>query len=442
MSWISHLFFAACLCSLSGTLAFLEWKFFLPILERRKPKFTVVFLKLVVFQFLCPIVYGVMIWNQINVPNEQIFGTLSITTDPILLSFHVLATGWLLSVISLLPTQLRMFCRDRILLRGNVPVEIEGAEELLQDVCKDLNIHRKIRLYANDSFYSPVRIGLIRPMILLPFGMECSELELRMIYIHELNHYLYHDLGYKIACFFVQLLHWFNPFVGNLVELYEEWAETACDIKTCEKGQPYFSPREYALMLIHQARPETDRGRQGHLFSLCTGNELEKRIQRLMTVKSEEKPCSKFIVIILMIALFLGNTAPSFAASHLLEKGYEAFYISTADLSMEKPYHSIGEGWQGYRKNQTSKVYDWNVPANTFSHSFAFSCNSGEKISMQITCDHFIQVGIIEPNGDMRCRVGVGPISQTFSLKQTGIYHFYVKNTNDFDIHLKASVIY
>ncbi|WP_434311294.1 M56 family metallopeptidase [Hominifimenecus sp. rT4P-3] len=412
------------------------------MLERRKPKFAVVFLKLVVFQFLCPIVYGVMVWNQTNVSHEQIFGTLSITTDPILLSFQVLATGWFLSVLSLLPSQLRMFYRDRILLRGNVPVEMEGAEELLQDVCKDLNIRRRIRLYANDSFYSPVRIGLIRPMILLPFGMECSELELRMIYIHELTHYLHHDLGYKIACFFIQLIHWFNPFVGNLVELYEEWAETACDIRTCEKGQAYFSPREYALMLIHHARTETERGPQGHLFSLCTGNELEKRIRRLMTIKTEEKSRPKFIVIVFMIALFMGNTAPAFAASHLLEKGYEAFYIYTADLSLEKPSSSIWGGRQGYRKNQTYKVYDWNIPANTFSHSFAFSCSSGEKINMQITCDHFIQAGIIEPNGDMRCRVGSGPISQTFSLDQTGTYHFYVKNTNDFEIHLEAIVIY
>ena len=81
---------------------------------------------------------------------------------------QVLGVVWLIAIILQLPKQVRMFLRDREILQGNVPVEMEGAEELFREVCKELGIRRKIRLFANDACYSPVRIRIVRPAVLLP----------------------------------------------------------------------------------------------------------------------------------------------------------------------------------------------------------------------------------------------------------------------------------
>lgn len=403
--------------------------------------------------------------------HEQRFGMLFITTNLIGAVMKVLGVVWLIAIILQLPKQVRMFLRDREILQGNVPVEMEGAEELFREVCKELGIRRKIRLFANDACYSPVRIRIVRPAVLLPYGMECDEQELRMIFIHELTHYLHHDLAYKVACFLICIIHWFNPCVRNLVEHYEEWAETACDVSTCEKGKRYFTKTEYALMLLRHAEEDNDDDPEGHVLSLYSNdNEIERRINRLKTMRNVKRPLPKVMLAALATVLFVGNSVPAFAASDVLANGYEEVYESTSDFSAEVREIKMTFSADGYEVNdageieipadqvnpeglpeivmgendkvKTTKLYDWDVPANTYSRSFDFTCKAGGRIAITVSCDHTIQAGIIEPNGDRRCVIDSGVFGHTFTLDQTGTYNFYVKNTNDFAIHLEASVAY
>lgn len=471
MTWISYLFFAACLCSVSGTLVMLEWKLLLPILERWRPNLLASLLKLMIFQYLCPVVFIIMIYSRMDIQKEIHFNVLFITTSLIGVVMKVLGAVWILVILLKLPGQVKMFLRDREILKGNVPVEMEGAEELFREVCRDLGIRRKIGLYANDECYSPVRIRIVRPAVLLPYGMEYEKKELRMVFIHELTHYLHHDLAYKIACFVIQILHWFNPSVKNLLKHYEEWAETACDVSACEKGKPHFTMKEYSLMLLGHIEEETGKTIQGSGFFLYDSkNELERRIERLKMMEKKKGQLPKVLVAMVAMVMFVGNSVPAFAASDILTNGYEDIYENTSNLRMESqeilipaemaayevnedgeieiPADQVNpEGWpeitlDGNMQQRTIKTYGWDIPANTYGRSFGFSCKSGGKIAIIVNCDHTIQAGIIEPNGDRRCVVDSGIFSHTFQLDQTGTYRFYVKNTNSFEISLEASVTY
>lgn len=400
------------------------------------------------------------------------FGVLFITTNLIVAVLKVLAVIWLIAIVLQLPKQVKMFLRDREILKGNVPVEMEGAEELFREVCRELGIRRKISLYANDECHSPVRIRIVRPAVLLPYGVEYDEQELRMIFIHELTHYRHHDLAYKIACFAIRIIHWFNPCVKNLVEHYEEWAETACDISTCESGKCYFSKKEYSHMLLnHVEEEDSEEDPEGHVFSLySTDNEIERRIIRLKTMRNVKKPLPKLLVTAIAAVLFVGNSIPAFAASDVLANGYEEVHENTSHLFAEAQEVKMTFSTEGYEVNEageieipadqvnpeglpeiemegngkakTSKFYSWDIPANTYGRSFDFTCKSGGKIAIAVTCDSTIQAGIIEPNGDRRCVIDSGVFSHTFTLDQTGTYNFYVKNTNNYEIHVDASVVY
>ncbi|MCJ7835471.1 M56 family metallopeptidase [Cuneatibacter sp. NSJ-177] len=403
--------------------------------------------------------------------HEQRFGMLFITTNLIGAVMKVLGVVWLIAIILQLPKQVRMFLRDREILQGNVPVEMEGAEELFREVCKELGIRRKIRLFANDACYSPVRIRIVRPAVLLPYGMECDEQELRMIFIHELTHYLHHDLAYKVACFLICIIHWFNPCVRNLVEHYEEWAETACDVSTCEKGKRYFTKTEYALMLLRHAEEDNGDDPEGHVLSLYSNdNEIERRINRLKTVRNIKKPLPKAMLAILTAVLFVGNSIPAFAVGDMLANGYEEVYESTSEFLAESQKVKMTISAEGFKVNEAgeieipadevnpeglpeivmegdnkaeaTKFYNWDIPANTYGRSFEFTCKSGSRIAIMGKFDQTIQAGIIEPNGNRRCVIDSSVISHTFTLDQAGTYNFYVKNTNDFEIHVEVSVAY
>lgn len=190
----------------------------------------------------------------------------------------------------------------------------------------------------------------------------------------------------------------------------------------------------------------------------------------MKTMRNLRAMLSKVMLTTVAAVVFVGNSIPAFAASDVLANGYEDVYEGTSDLSSEAQEIRITFNAEGYEVNEageieipadqvnpeglpeivmggderlrTLKFYEWDVPANTYSRSFDFTCQSGGRIGISVVCDHTIQAGIIEPNGDRRCVIDSGVFSHTFTLDQTGTYNFYVKNTNDFAIHLEASVAY
>ena len=73
------------------------------------------------------------------------FGVLFITTNLIVAVLKVLAVIWLIAIVLQLPKQVKMFLRDREILKGNVPVEMEGAEELFREVCRNSQKDQLVR---------------------------------------------------------------------------------------------------------------------------------------------------------------------------------------------------------------------------------------------------------------------------------------------------------
>ena len=190
----------------------------------------------------------------------------------------------------------------------------------------------------------------------------------------------------------------------------------------------------------------------------------------MKTMRNVKKPLPKLLVTAIAAVLFVGNSIPAFAASDVLANGYEEVYENSSYLFAEAQEVKMTFSADGYEVNEageieipadqvnpeglpeivmegndrirTTKFYAWDVPANTYSRSFDFTCKSGGKIAIVVNCNNTIQAGIIEPNGDRRCVIDSGVFSHTFTLDQTGTYNFYVKNTNDFEIYVEASVVF
>lgn len=190
----------------------------------------------------------------------------------------------------------------------------------------------------------------------------------------------------------------------------------------------------------------------------------------MKSMRIVKRSLPKIMLAALTTILFVGDSVPAFAASDILANGYEEVYENTSHLFAEAQEVKMTFSTEGYEVNdvgeieipadqvnpeglpeiemegngkaKTSKFYSWDIPANIYGRSFDFTCKSGGKIAIAVTCDSTIQAGIIEPNGDRRCVIDSGVFSHTFTLDQTGTYNFYVKNTNNYEIHVDASVVY
>ena len=191
----------------------------------------------------------------------------------------------------------------------------------------------------------------------------------------------------------------------------------------------------------------------------------------MCNMKKTKKPLPKFLAILLAAVFVTVNNVPAYAASHGMASGYDLLYWSTKELEMEKSAEvsEAAEASEGYFVNEAGEIeipadmvdwdsmnviekglndtptrlvkeYEWDIPANTFCRSFGFSASSGEHILIGVNCDSTILCGIIEPDGTLRAVNNSGVFSHTFALDQTGTYRFFVRNENNFEIFVTATV--
>ena len=82
-------------------------------------------------------------------------------------------------------------------------------------------------IYMADHIYGPFVLGIIRPKIYLPSGLEKKEQA--YIVLHEQHHIRRGDPVFKMLAFLALCIHWFNPLVWIAFRLAEKDMEMSCD---------------------------------------------------------------------------------------------------------------------------------------------------------------------------------------------------------------------
>ena len=106
---------------------------------------------------------------------------------------------------------------------------ITTESSVLDDIKKELNIKRHVRIRISEDFESPMLVGVLFPTIYIP-DKEITIEHMRMIFLHELTHYKRKDLLIKWLSIFVNAVHWFNPLAYLLSRNVSEACEVSCDM--------------------------------------------------------------------------------------------------------------------------------------------------------------------------------------------------------------------
>lgn len=161
----------------------------------------------------------------INVP-EQIITPIAADTEnavPIMLDTEAdLAEATVLDIIAylwgagcVLFLSVHLLCYwhyKHNLIENALPIE---EDRILLQICRlsgELCIKPEIRVVRNFSAGSPMMIGFLKPVLVLPDN-NFSEEELFFILKHELIHHKHHDIYFKLLFVTVNAIHWFNPLV-------------------------------------------------------------------------------------------------------------------------------------------------------------------------------------------------------------------------------------
>ena len=142
--------------------------------------------------------------------------------------------------------------------------------------------HPRVSVRVSDRISGPLVYGLIRPVILLPRGMDRGdETALGYILTHEYEHIRHLDGLTKLVLAAALCVHWWNPAVWLMVRLAGRDLELACDEAVVRRlGDPAAYAR--TLLAVEEAR--------AGICPRFAQSPVEERIKAMMKFQSRRVP--------------------------------------------------------------------------------------------------------------------------------------------------------
>ena len=162
------------------------------------------------------------------------------------------------------------------------PLLLDRADKIRQRI----GLKRNVRLMTCDGDFSPMLLGIFRPMVVLP-GNAGSADSLDHVLLHELTHCKRYDLLYRGLVQLTLCLHWFNPMVYWMDREISRLCELSCDqevLQSLDAGER----RAYGDTLLRAAALGSSLGSSVSSLSLSRGGMLMK--ERLNAILCYREP--------------------------------------------------------------------------------------------------------------------------------------------------------
>lgn len=174
----------------------------------------------------------------------------------------------------------------------------------------------------SDRVSTPFVLGLFRPKIYMPFGLDAKTEE--YVLAHERSHISRGDHWFKFIWFAVLSLHWFNPLVWLAFVFVCDDIEYACDERVC-RDMAEDDRRLYATALLGLGT----RSRRLAACPVAFGeSNVKSRVKRLFSFK---KPA--FWLLVLIIVACTALTACFLTVNADIAEGSSSEESSIADES-------------------------------------------------------------------------------------------------------------
>ncbi|MDR1736565.1 MAG: M56 family metallopeptidase [Oscillospiraceae bacterium] len=175
-------------------------------------------------------------------------------------------------------------------------------------VCAQANI------YKAENIKSPFVLGIFRPKIYLPSGLDAQEC--RYIILHEQTHIRRRDHIVKFFAYFILCLHWFNPLAWAAFWLMGADMEMSCDERVL-KTMGGEMKKEYSLSLLSLATQRRAVGGARAAFAPLAFGEggIKGRVKNVLNFKKASR------LIVLLAILLAAALSVGFALSRGSGKG-------------------------------------------------------------------------------------------------------------------------
>ena len=221
----------------------------------------------------------------------------------------LVAIAWTLGVL-LMSARFIIQWRTTVRLRTGADVAIDSSWQTLFDQLKEqLGLSKGIRLLGSGMAETPMVLGWIRPVVLVPaaaFTTLTTE-ELKLVLLHELNHIRRMDHLINLLQGTAECVLFFHPVTWWLSNQIRNERELCCDDLTIQTmNQPRIFAR--ALFKLETLRLEHTKSPLNTAVH-ATGGSLMSRINRMLESQNQARHARAAWKAPLAVALATGLTA-------------------------------------------------------------------------------------------------------------------------------------
>jgi beta-lactamase regulating signal transducer with metallopeptidase domain len=222
-----------------------------------------------------------------------------------------------------------------------------------------LGIQKKVQLFVSELVSSPITIGYIKPIILIPVAAmnNLSVKQTEAILLHELSHIKRYDYLINMVVTLISTLFYFNPFIKKFISVIEAERESCCDDLVL---QFEYDPISYAsaLYLLEQNNTTME------LLTIAAAQKkhLLTRIKKIVGIKEKK--------------VFTFNHFAGLCASFLLVLVLNTLIIASKQNGKNKTvaYTPIDNGLYAFIQNEEgSKKVEPVVVPNRMENNIAFT---------------------------------------------------------------------
>lgn len=161
-----------------------------------------------------------------------------------------------------------------------------GYRLFIQRIASQIGISKKVKLYISEIVTSPLTVGYLKPVILLPMAAlnNLSTQQVEAVLLHELSHIRRYDYLVNLMVSVIHTILYFNPFVRLFLKNIEAERENCCDELVLQFGYDRVGYASALLML------EKASSRHQVLTLAATGKKyLLTRIEKIIGMEKKNK---------------------------------------------------------------------------------------------------------------------------------------------------------
>ncbi|MCL2815001.1 MAG: hypothetical protein FWD23_10420, partial [Oscillospiraceae bacterium] len=217
---------------------------------------------------------------------------------------------WIFAAAALFALKTASYLRYVSRVKKSAPrIADEHILSAYAEICGLLKIKRAPEIYAGDVS-SPMLIGVIWPVIILPRDYRRTDESAKLILKHELTHFLRKDTALKWLTQMTVCIHFFNPLVYVFAKEISKNCELSCDDAVLDTMEA-LKTRSYGDALIAVAGIASDKkGASAAAMMSSEGKFLKKRLEAIMSKKKNIKKHSVISLftaaVVLALAVFSG----------------------------------------------------------------------------------------------------------------------------------------